>query len=146
MERTNQTLESYLWVFCSHQQDNWVDYLPLAEFAFNNCINTLMNTTPFFANMGFHPSFDVSITTDTNNLAAQELSIHLQHIHEELRAELAHSNEQMAIYYDHKWSPPPEYSPGDFVLLLHRNIKTTRPSNKLDYCYLGPFEILERHG
>ena len=61
-----------------------------------------MNTTPFLANMGFHPSFDVSITTDTNNLAAQELSIHLQHIHEELHAKLAHSNKQMAISYDRK--------------------------------------------
>ena len=101
-ERTNQTLESYLQAFCSYQQDDWVDYLPLAIFAFNNCINSSTNMTPFFANMGLHPSFDVSITTDTNNPAAQELSIHLQHIHEELCAELAHSNEQMAIYYDCK--------------------------------------------
>ena len=75
--------------------------------------------------MGFHPSFNVSITTDTNNPAAQELSIHPQLIHEELCAELAHSNEQMAIYYDRKQSPPPKYSPGNFVLLLRHNIKTT---------------------
>ena len=146
VEQTNQTLESYLWAFCSYQQDNWVSYLPLAKFTYNNCINSSTNTTPFFTNMGFHPSFDVSIISDTNNPAAQELSVCLQHIHKELCAKLNHSNEKMAIYYDCKWSSLPEYSPEDLVLLLCRNIKTTRPSNKLDYCYLGPFEILEKHG
>ena len=89
--------------------------------------NSSMNMTPFFVNMGFHPSFDVSITIDMNNPATQELSTHLHHIHKELCAELAHSNEQMATYYDHKWSSPPEYSTGDLVLLLHQNIKTTCP-------------------
>ena len=103
-----------------------------------------MNTTPFFTNMGFHPSFDASITTDMNNPAAQELSVCLHHIHKELCAELAHSDEQMATYYNHKQSSPPEYSPGDLVLLLRRNIKITRPSNKLDYHYLGPFKICGR--
>ena len=39
-ERTNQTLETYLRAYCSYQQDDWVDYLPMAEFAFNNLTNT----------------------------------------------------------------------------------------------------------
>src|SRR5882724_1449073 len=35
-ERTNQTLEQYLRVYCNYQQDNWSELLPLAEFAYNN--------------------------------------------------------------------------------------------------------------
>ena len=35
-ERTNQTLEQYLRVYCNYQQDNWSLLLPLAEFAYNN--------------------------------------------------------------------------------------------------------------
>src|SRR5258708_7500330 len=35
-ERVNQEIEAYLRVFVSHQQDNWADWLPLAEFAYNN--------------------------------------------------------------------------------------------------------------
>lgn len=38
-EHSNQTLETYLQAFCSYQQDDWVDYLPLAEFSFNNSLN-----------------------------------------------------------------------------------------------------------
>src|SRR5436190_4718397 len=35
-ERMNQTLEAYLRIFCNHDQDDWFDLLPLAEFAYNN--------------------------------------------------------------------------------------------------------------
>lgn len=35
-ERPNQFIEAYLRAFCSYQQNNWVDYLPLAEFSYNS--------------------------------------------------------------------------------------------------------------
>ena len=37
-ERLNQAIEAYLWAFISHEQDNWVGLLPMAEFAQNNSI------------------------------------------------------------------------------------------------------------
>ena len=49
-------------------------------------MNSSMNTIPFFTNMGFHLASDILITKDTNNPAAQELSIHLNYIHKELHA------------------------------------------------------------
>jgi transposase InsO family protein len=33
-ERQNQTTEQYLRAFATYEQDNWVDLLPLAEFAY----------------------------------------------------------------------------------------------------------------
>ena len=35
---------------------------------------------------------------------------------------------------------------GDKVYLLRRNIKTTRPSDKLDHVKIGPFKIQEQIG
>lgn len=35
-ERTNQTLEQYLRMFINYDQDDWVEWLPLSEFVFNN--------------------------------------------------------------------------------------------------------------
>jgi transposase InsO family protein len=61
-ERKNQTLKAYLQAYCSYQQDDWVDYLALAEFAFNNLVNSLMQQTPFFANLGYHPTFKPRVT------------------------------------------------------------------------------------
>src|SRR5258708_37886964 len=46
-ERMNQEIEAYLWVFVSHQQDDWADSLPLAEFSYNNKVHTATHQTPF---------------------------------------------------------------------------------------------------
>ena len=34
-ERVNQELEQYLRLFTSERQDNWVDFLSMAEFQYN---------------------------------------------------------------------------------------------------------------
>jgi hypothetical protein len=48
-ERINAGMEQYLRVFVNHQQDDWVQWLPLAEFAANNGVSESMKCTPFFA-------------------------------------------------------------------------------------------------
>ena len=53
-ERTNQTLEQYLQVYCNYQQDKWSELLPLAEFTYNDAPNATTSVTPFFANKGYH--------------------------------------------------------------------------------------------
>src|SRR6202045_3793432 len=58
-EQTNQTLEQYLHCYCNHQQDNWSELLPLAEFAYNNALSTTTGISPFFANKGYHPNISV---------------------------------------------------------------------------------------
>ena len=145
-ERTNQTLETYLRAFCSYQQDDWVDYLALAEFVFNNTINSSTQQTPFFANVGYHPDFDIVITERTTNPSATEFAKRLQIIRSELQAELSHSNDYISKYYNQHHQPAPEFVSGDKVWLIRRNIKTSRPSEKLDYRKIGPYEIIEKRG
>ena len=38
-EQVNQCVEQYLRNFCSYQQDDWVDWVALAEFQYNNLIH-----------------------------------------------------------------------------------------------------------
>ena len=40
----------------------------------------------------------------------------------------------------------PELKEGNKVYLLRKNVKTKRPSNKLDYKKLGPFKIDKKIG
>jgi len=58
-ERTNQTLEQYLCVYCNYQQDNWSKLLPLVEFAYNNAPSATTSVFPFFANKGYHPNLSM---------------------------------------------------------------------------------------
>ncbi|KAF8760325.1 hypothetical protein RHS01_01355 [Rhizoctonia solani] len=145
-ERINQILEAYLRCYTSYQQDDWVDYLPLAEFAYNNRTSSSSQQSPFYANYGFHPTFEPRINSDTTVPAAEDLSARLSLIHDELRAELTHSQADAAQQFNRSVKPAPNFTIGDRVWLLRRNIKTTRPSDKLDYRKLGPFKIVAARG
>src|SRR3982074_1331175 len=58
-ERINAELEQYLRLFVDRAQDDWVDWLPLAEFAGNNTTSGRTGVSPFFANYGFYPRMGV---------------------------------------------------------------------------------------
>ena len=58
-EQVNQTLEQYLQIYCTYQEDNWSDLLPMAEFAYNNALNASTSLTPFFANKCYHPNISI---------------------------------------------------------------------------------------
>jgi len=45
----NAGMEQYLRVFVNHQQDDWVQWVPLAEFAANNGMSESTKCTPFCA-------------------------------------------------------------------------------------------------
>ena len=49
----------------------------------------------------------------------------------------------MAKYSNRKRLKGPTFERGDAVYLLRKNIKTKRPSDKLDYKKIGPFQISE---
>ena len=66
-EIANQEMERHLRTFVNYQQNDWVDKLPMAEFAANNNDSLSTRLSPFFASRGLHPrmSFDVVDLLDT---------------------------------------------------------------------------------
>ena len=67
-QRANQTLEQYLCIYCSYQQDNWSQLLLLAEFAYNNAPNASTGITPFFTDKGYHPNITIYPECDLASL------------------------------------------------------------------------------
>ena len=49
-ERVNQELEQYLRMFIDHRQEQWPDWLGMAEFAYNNKTHSSTKVLPFKAN------------------------------------------------------------------------------------------------
>ena len=88
-ERVNQTLEQYLRHYCSYQQDNWSELLPLAEFAYNNTPSTTTGISPFFANKGYNPSLQVHPERDLASAAARQFVIDLDGLHQELKVAIS---------------------------------------------------------
>jgi hypothetical protein len=54
-ERFNQELEQYLRAFCDYQQDDWVKWLPLAQFAHNSQVTISTGRSPFDLLYSFNP-------------------------------------------------------------------------------------------
>ena len=144
-ERVNQVLEQYLRIFCDYQQDDWYQFLPLAEFVYNNAQNASTKVSPFYANYGYHPrsSPRLVITEEVVNPSAEELATKLQKIHTQLRSQLESAQATYKEKYDRHVKEHPPFAVGDKVWLMRKNIKTNRPSQKLDVKRLGPFKILE---
>jgi hypothetical protein len=53
-------------MYCSYQQDNWSELLPLREFTYNNALAASTGISPFFANKGYHPNITL-YTQNTNS-------------------------------------------------------------------------------
>ena len=70
-----------------HSVTRSTNYLALAKFVFNNTVTSSTQQTPFFANVGFHPNFNIIITKWSTNPSAVELTTQLSIICEELQAE-----------------------------------------------------------
>ncbi|MBW0579584.1 hypothetical protein O181_119299 [Austropuccinia psidii MF-1] len=65
-ERVNQILEQYLWMYVSYHQDDWNNWLPLAEFSYNNAEHSSTKQSPFFTINRINPSFDsIHISQDS---------------------------------------------------------------------------------
>jgi len=62
-------------------------------------------------------------------------------MHNESWKGLEEAQERICRYTDPVRKEPPAYQVGDLVMLNGHNIKTRRPSRKLDYKNHGPFQI-----
>jgi len=63
-ERQNQTLEHFLRAYCNYRQDDWVTWLPIAQYAYNNSTHASTGTSPFFALYGYHPQLERTAEDD----------------------------------------------------------------------------------
>lgn len=140
-ERVNQILEQYLRFYVNYEQDDWVSLLPLAEFAYNNTSHSATGVSPFFANKGYNPQFEVSVS-HISSFAAEAMVTSFSELNTHLQDQIGIAIKQYATATESRRLPIPPFAPGDLVWLDARNIKTLRPSKKLDNRRLGPFKIL----
>jgi len=141
-ERTNQTLEQYLHVYCNYQQDNWSELLPLAEFAYNNAPSATTGVSPFFANKGYHPNILVYPERNIASSRACDFVIDLDELQSTLKEEIANAQRQYKPSANSHRQQPPDFQAGQSVFVKSQYFRTTCPSKKLSKKYLGPYEII----
>ena len=146
-ERLNQTVEQYLRYYLNYEQDNWVSLLPLAQIAYNSAKNATTGFTPYFANYGKEPEVQrQAYETTVKGHEAEISATNLRKLHDNLWKDIEFLHSRMKHYYDVRRQEAPQFEKGEKVFLLRRNIKTKRPSEKLDHRKLGPFKISKKKG
>ena len=54
-ERINQEVKQFLHLFVNQRQDNWYDWISIAEFAYNDRVHALTQASPFMLDAGQNP-------------------------------------------------------------------------------------------
>jgi hypothetical protein len=146
-ERVNSILEQYLRCYIDYQQTNWSTLLPVAEFAYNNTVHSSTKMTPFFANLGYHPRFSVTIPrVARDNVPVTDRIQAFKDLYTEMKINIQSANDRHAKHFNTKSVPQPDLQVGEEVWLDARNLRTSRPARKLDYKRVGPFRVAEKVG
>ena len=145
-EWMNQEIEQYLWIFINEWQTDWVDWLSLATFSYNDKEQTLTRQSPFFLNHGRHPNKGLEPHREVKSQAAQDFVDNLTKARTEAQATLTKAAETMKTFYDKKQVDAQDYKEGDKVWLEGSNITTMWPSKKLGEKRYGPFKVLRKEG
>ena len=145
-ERTNQEVEQVLRTVINFHQDDWVDWLPVVEFALNNRFKRGLKTTPFYANYGFHPQIGSLPKINTPVLSVEAFVAHIQQVQKDTTKALEQAAIDMKRFYDRFRSKAPEFQVGQKVLLDNADLAINRPSRKLAERRSGPFPIVEKIG
>lgn len=152
-ENANSFMSQYIRQYVNFAQDDWDEWLPLAEFAARNVVNSSTGMSPFFANAGYHPRMSfgpprpttatMSNTLKASNKEGTDFASKMQEITDLLRTNMLSAQAAQERFANANRSPAPAYRVGDMVLLSTRNINSARPTKKFDQKYLGPFRVEE---
>jgi len=145
-ERINQELEQYLRVFINHRQEQWPDWLGMAEFAYNNKVHTVTKTSPFKANYGQDPKMGFKGRRKRKYEAAEKFIERIRKIQEKAKAVLGKAQEKMKKFTNRKRREEEEYRVEDLVLLSTKDLKWQmkgRRSEKLTERFVGLYKVKE---
>jgi hypothetical protein len=115
----NSSREQYLQIYTSHQQDDWVQWIPLAEFAANNTTSEATKCSACFAVSGTDPWMTFEETAnesrDSRVVDANLVQETMRQVHEHLRVEMRWSQDIMEEEANWKRLPAPQIDKGTKV-------------------------------
>jgi len=123
-ERVNQEVREFLTMFINHQQDDWSDWLAVAQFCHNDRIHLVMGFSPFFLNNRRNPQKGLELMTEQKVQAVDEWIERLVEACDQARRGLNQAAENMRKQYDKKRQPVKEYKKGEWVYVNVHNLPT----------------------
>jgi hypothetical protein len=145
-ERANKEVEHHLRLFTNSHQDDWVKYLPTAEFVLNSRQHSAHQMAPFEVLYGYCPDFTIPPGPPKKFPAVDSRLWELRETCKEAEAALRVEKRNMKEIFEAGKANPHVFSPRQKVWLSSKDISLSAPSRKLTPRQLGPYEVLERTG
>ena len=140
-ERVNQDLQQYLRLFTAEWQEEWSEWLALAQFTYNNRSHLATGKAPFAIMRSYVPCMGIE-PTEAKAPAANTFAKDFSQILEEACDSLEKAQHRMKEQAD-KHRSEAIYNEGQMMWLstVHLNLRTTRQSPKLTKRWLGSYKI-----
>ena len=141
-ERRNQEVETYLRAFATYMQDDWAQLLPIAQVSLNNRPASATGISPFFLSHGYDATtieLQESAPDDTSQKSplaiAEDMVQKIKDASDWAQAAMATAQQNQEHYANRNRQPAYKFKKDDKVWLNLQNIKTDRPSKKLDWLH-----------
>jgi hypothetical protein len=141
-ERTHRTIEQILRSYVHKQHLDWYDYLPLAEFSYNNSRHASTAFTPFEAMYGFSPITPPTIIRSHDSNDVNWIN-RINDIHTFIIEQLK-TSKVLQSYYANRNRVEKQFIVGDMVMLdTHNLVIRNQPTHKFKQRYIGPYPIVK---
>ena len=138
-ERANRTIEEMLRCFMTYEL-NWIDALPMIEFAYNNSVNATTGFTPFYLNYGMDPRTPHDLSSISKVAKVEETLENMSRSLKLAKESIKFAQEQQTKYYNRRHRDE-SYKLGDWVLISSVIFDPLKRNSKLASRYLGPYKI-----
>ena len=138
-EQSNQWLEQYLRIFGDYAQNDWADWLPLAQFVHNTWMNKTTKQSPFNLLIGGLPTSHYPMTKPM--LTDDKRMDRIHQMRSRAQEAITKAQDVMKRKRGTNYKP---FNVNDRVWLEATNLRTTHPTAKLAPKRLGPFKILNK--
>jgi hypothetical protein len=118
----------------------------MAEFVINSRVHTAHGYTPFEANYGYTPHFNIPVSRATGILPVDEQVKEMQRAREDIETGLRLEKERQKEVFEEGKNTAHDFEVGDYVWLSAKKIDIKVPTRKLGDFQLGPYKVLERRG
>ena len=122
-ERINQEIETFLQYYVNYEQDDWTEWLAMAEFAYNNKKHAATGRTPFKLNFGRHPwKGDLMVQIEIPQVG--EFTKNIQESWKHVAQAMEEAQKNMKWQFDRKRRNPQGLKVSDHVWLENKNIQS----------------------
>ena len=137
-------MKQYLRIFTDYRQEQWLDWLGIVEFIYNNKVYSSTKILSFKANYGQDTRMEFEVRKKRKYKGAEKFVMKMKEIQEKAKVILGKTQEKMKKYLDKKKTEVDEYKVENLVILSTKDLKyqmIKRKTEKLTERFVGPYKI-----